>query len=66
MNVKKAQKIIRGLDDPTYTNEEKVQAVFLIANANHEEEVYRRLNKFELLDCLRWLLEHPAKVWSKE
>ena len=65
MNVKQAQRIIRGLDDPTYTNEEKVKAIFLISNAKQEKEVYRRLNKLELLDCLRWLLEHPAKVWSK-
>lgn len=66
MNIKKAQKIIRGLEDPKYTNEEKVQAIFLIANANHEKEVYGRISKFELLDILGWLLEHPAKVWSKE
>lgn len=65
MDIKKAQRIIRSLDEPKYTNEEKVQAIFKIANEKNEKEVYGRISKLELLDILRWLLEHPAKVWSK-
>lgn len=65
MNLREAKVIIRHLDNPKFTNEEKVTAIYLISNAQHEKEVYITTTKLELLDCLRWLLEHPAKVWSK-
>ena len=65
MNLRQAHAIIRNLDNPKFTNEEKVTAIYLISNSQYEKEVYITTTKLDLLDCLRWLLEHPAKVWSK-
>ena len=56
MKIRQAREIIRNLDNPKYTNEEKVTAIYLISNCEYEKEVYISVTKLELLDCLRWLL----------